>query len=65
MNAKIERIDKEIAKVKDEAGKVEQKLSNEQFTSKAPENVVNAERERLAKLQALLENLKESRGTLV
>lgn len=36
------------------------KLSNEAFVAKAPEKVVNAERERAAKAKALIENLEES-----
>ena len=36
------------------------KLSNENFVSRAPEQVVNAEREKKAKLEALIENLKLS-----
>jgi len=55
-----ERVSKEIAKVKGDVERVEQKLSNEQFTSKAPEHVVNAERDKLAKLRALLDNLNDS-----
>jgi len=59
-----ERIDKEIAKAKTDIEQVERKLANEQFTSKAPEHVIKAERDKLEKLNALLENLKESRKTL-
>jgi len=59
-----ERIDKEITKANADIEQVERKLSNEQFTSKAPENVIKAERDKLEKLRALLENLKESRITL-
>jgi len=59
-----ERIEKEIAKVKVDIGKMEQKLSNEQFTSKAPESVVNAERDKLDKLVALMENLSGSLSDL-
>ena len=55
-----ERIEKEIAKVNMEIERFEKKLSNEQFIAKAPENVVNAEREKLEKLRALLYNLSES-----
>jgi len=55
-----ERVDKEIAKTKDYISQVEQKLSNEQFTAKAPGHVINTEREKLEKLRALLENLQES-----
>ena len=59
-----ERIEKEIIRVKTDIERLEQKLSNTQFTSKAPEHVVNAEREKLAKHNALLDNLYESRREL-
>jgi len=52
-----ERIEREVAKVKIDIEKVEKKLNNEQFTSKAPENIIQAERDKLSKLHALLENL--------
>ncbi|MCL2221400.1 MAG: valine--tRNA ligase [Oscillospiraceae bacterium] len=55
-----ERIEREIAKVVSDKARVEQKLSNEKFTSKAPENIINAEKEKLEKLNSLLSNLKES-----
>jgi len=55
-----ERITKEIEKVKVEKEKVEVKLSNKQFTSKAQEHVVQAERDKLDKLNSLLVNLNES-----
>jgi len=55
-----ERIEKEISKTKADIGRMEQKLSNEQFTSKAPEQVVNTEREKLEKLRSLLDNQNES-----
>jgi len=54
-----ERVQKEIEKTKADIARVEQKLANEQFTSKAPETVVNVEREKLNKLRALLDNLNE------
>jgi len=54
------RIEKEIAKVTANIKSTEQKLSNEKFTSKAKESVVNAEREKLEKYRALLSNLSES-----
>ena len=54
------RIEKEITKAESEIERTEQKLNNESFTSKAPENVVNVEREKLEKLKALRENLRES-----
>ena len=39
---------------------VEQKLSNEKFVSRAPEAVVNAEREKAAKYKELIAKLEES-----
>jgi len=55
-----ERIEKEIAKIKADIERTNQKLSNEKFTSKAPDNVVQAERDKLEKSIALLANLNES-----
>jgi valyl-tRNA synthetase len=52
-----ERVEKEIAKARSIIEQTEKKLENEQFTSKAPERVIDAEREKLAKAKALLENL--------
>ena len=59
-----ERVDKEIKGVKADIERVEQKLSNKEFTSKAPEHIVNVERDKLDKLRALLENLNDSRKDL-
>ena len=55
-----QRIEKELSKAKAELERVEKKLQNESFVSKAPENVVNAEREKAAKAQALIANLEDS-----
>jgi valyl-tRNA synthetase len=55
-----ERIEKELAKAKDELERTLAKLSNEKFTAKAPESVVNAEREKADKARALIDNLQES-----
>ena len=60
-----ERLEKEIAKAKSEIERTEQKLANEAFTSKAPEAVVNVERDKLAKQKALLDNLRESLKNLL
>ena len=55
-----ERIRKEIEKAQGDLARAESKLANEKFTAKAPENVVNAEREKAAKAKALIANLTES-----
>ncbi len=54
------RISKELANAEKQLQSQNAKLANEKFVSRAPENVVNAEREKKAKLEALIENLKES-----
>jgi valyl-tRNA synthetase len=59
-----ERIEKEIIKTNADITKVEQKLSNKQFISKAPEHVVETEREKLSKLKTLLTNLNNSKNAL-
>ncbi|MCL2408605.1 MAG: valine--tRNA ligase [Oscillospiraceae bacterium] len=59
-----ERVEKEIGKTTAEMARIQQKLTNEKFVSKAPEAVVNVEREKLSKLESLLENLTESLGSL-
>ena len=58
--AERERIAKEIEKAKNGLRIVEQKLSNEKFVSKAPEAVVNVEREKAAKYKELIAKLEES-----
>ncbi len=60
IQAELDRINKEIEKAKNGLRIVEGKLSNEKFVSKAPEAVVNAEKERAAKFQELIAKLEES-----
>ena len=60
----LTRIDKELEKAQDDLSKVNIKLQNPGFVGKAPEHVVNAEREKASKLQALIDNLRESRALL-
>ena len=55
-----ERIRKELANAEKQLAGQNAKLANENFVTRAPEAVVNVEREKKAKLEALIENLKIS-----
>ncbi|MBR2896679.1 MAG: valine--tRNA ligase, partial [Oscillospiraceae bacterium] len=59
-----ERIAKEKEKTLGEIAFYEKKLSNENFVSRAPEAVVNAERAKLEKAKALLEGLMQDEARL-
>ena len=52
-----ERMNKELANAQKQLAGQNAKLANENFVSRAPEHVVNIEREKKAKLEALIENL--------
>ena len=54
------RIEKELQNAEKQLAGQIGKLSNQNFVTRAPEAVVNAEREKKAKLEALIENLKLS-----
>ena len=54
------RIEKELQNAEKQLAAQIGKLSNQNFVTRAPEAVVNAEREKKAKLEALIENLKVS-----
>lgn len=60
----LERLDKEIVKAGEEIRRLTQKLSNEKFTSKAPEQVVAAERAKLSAAQELLNKLETRKASL-
>lgn len=55
----LERLNKEKAKLEDEITRVEKKLSNERFVSKAPETVVEEEKEKGVKYKEMLEAVLE------
>ena len=54
------RLEKELKKAQDEIARFDAKLSNEQFVSRAPEEVLTEQREKRAEAQALAERLREA-----
>ncbi|MBR1456746.1 MAG: valine--tRNA ligase [Oscillospiraceae bacterium] len=52
------RMEKELANAEKQLAGQNAKLANENFVTRAPENVVNLEREKKAKLEALIANLR-------
>jgi valyl-tRNA synthetase len=55
----IERLEKEKSRLEGELQRVYNKLNNEKFISKAPESVVNEEKEKLTKYQSMMEKVSE------
>ena len=60
----LERIDKELEKARKNLAMLEGKLSNENFVARAPQAVVEAEREKAAKAKDLIVQLEESANAL-
>jgi valyl-tRNA synthetase len=54
------RLEKDLKKAEDEIARFNAKLGNEQFVSKAPEEVLTEQREKLAEATALASRLKEA-----
>ena len=57
--AEFARLEKEVGKLRAEVERVEKKLSNPNFTDKAPEAVVQKERGKLADAQSALANMEQ------
>jgi valyl-tRNA synthetase len=55
----VERLEKEKSRLQGELKRVNGKLSNEKFMSKAPESVVNEEKEKLVKYQSMMDKVVE------
>jgi valyl-tRNA synthetase len=64
LEAEKSRLAKEIAKLTGDAGKIEAKLNNADFVARAPEEVVEENRERLAEIVARAEKLEAALGRL-
>ena len=56
----LARLNKEMTSAQEDIQRISSKLSNEGFVSKAPENVVEAEREKLRKAEERLSKIEES-----
>ena len=60
IEANLRALRQELTKARENLERIEKKLQNESFVSKAPEAVVNAEREKADKARALIAKLEES-----
>ena len=58
-DAELARLEKELGKLKAEADRVENKLSNPNFVDKAPEAVVQKKRDKLAEAKSAMAKLEE------
>ena len=64
LEAEKVRLAKEIAKLTGEAGKIEAKLNNADFIARAPEDIVEENRERLTEALSRAEKLEAARARL-
>ncbi len=64
LEAEKSRLAKEIAKLTGDAGKIEAKLNNADFVARAPEEVVEENRERLTEAFSRVEKLEAARARL-
>ncbi|HVL91541.1 MAG TPA: valine--tRNA ligase [Actinomycetota bacterium] len=64
IDAEVARLRREIGDLEAEASKIEAKLANESFVAKAPEEVVEKQRERVAEARAAIGGLAEALAEL-
>ncbi|WP_338606754.1 valine--tRNA ligase [Pelagibacterium nitratireducens] len=62
--AERQRLSKDVKKLEGEIGGLEKKLGNEQFLAKAPDEVIDEQKERLADARARREKLEQALATL-
>jgi len=62
--AELARLDKQIAKARQDVERSERKLANEGFRQKAPQAVIEEEQERLQESQSMVAKLSEQRRSL-
>ena len=63
-DAEIQRLDKEITKLEKVIKQSSGKLSNENYTAKAPAEVVQKERDKLAEMEQAVTQLRQQRDSL-
>jgi len=63
-DAELARLNKEIDKLQNDIKRTEGKLGNSKFVDKAPEAVVQKERDKLADFKSALDNLSEQKGKI-
>jgi len=60
----LDRLSREMSRLEQEQRRIQAKLDNENFVSKAPQAVVNKERDKLAEATSSLEKLREQQSRL-
>ena len=63
-NVEVSRLQKEIDRLNLELVKVEEKLSNKSFVEKAPEKIVNSQKEKRAEYTMKISELNERLGSI-
>jgi valyl-tRNA synthetase len=63
-DAEVKRLDKELERLQKEMARLEGKLGNEKFTAKAPADVVEKEKQKLAEVLSSAERLTEQRSAI-